>query len=103
MSKSAADGKPFYVAWWPLFTSFMPDPKKVSLQRGLVGEGYQKMLDPAAGRLVDFLQSKGLPENTLIVAMSDNGPMVHNPPAGAGLGEGIFAAARATRPRAASA
>src|SRR5271155_4630939 len=90
MTKSVADGKPFYLAWWPLWTSFLPDPKKVSLQRGLVGEAYQKNLAPAVGRLVDFLHAQGLAENTLIVAMSDNGPMVHNPPPNAGLGEGIF-------------
>ncbi|MGH7411332.1 MAG: sulfatase-like hydrolase/transferase, partial [Candidatus Methylomirabilis sp.] len=90
MRQSIADGKPFYLAWWPLWTSFLPDPKKVSLQRGLVGEAYQKMLDPAVGRLVDFLREQGIAENTLIVAMSDNGPMTHNPPPGAGLGEGIF-------------
>ena len=90
MTKSVADGKPFYLAWWPLWTSFLPDPKKVSLQRGLVGEAYQKNLDPAVGRLVDFLHAQGLAENTLIVAMSDNGPMVHNPPPNSGLGEGIF-------------
>ena len=48
------------------------------------------MLDPAVGRLVDFLQAQGIAENTLIVAMADNGPMTHNPPPGAGLGEGIF-------------
>ncbi|MGH6933787.1 MAG: sulfatase-like hydrolase/transferase [Dongiaceae bacterium] len=90
MRQSVADGKPFYMAWWPLWTSFLPDPKKVSLQRGLVGEAYQKVLDPMAGRLVDFLRAQGIAENTLIVAMSDNGPMTHNPPPGAGLGEGIF-------------
>jgi arylsulfatase A-like enzyme len=90
MRRSVTDAKPFYLAWWPQFTSFIPDPKKVSLQRGLVGEAYQKMLDPAAGRLVDFLRAQNLAENTLIVAMSDNGPMTHNPPPGAGLGEGIF-------------
>ena len=89
-AKSVADAKPFYMAWWPLWTSFLPDAKKVSLQRGMVGEAYEKMLDPAVGRLMDFLRAQGLAENTLIVAMSDNGPMTHNPPPGAGLGEGIF-------------
>ena len=90
MRKSIADAKSFYMAWWPLWTSFLPDAKKVSLQRGMVGEAYEKMLDPAAGRLVDFLQAQGIAENTLIIAMADNGPMTHNPPPGAGLGEGIF-------------
>jgi arylsulfatase len=90
MSKSIADAKPSYLAWWPMMTSFIPDPKKASLQRGMAGEAYQKMLDPAIGRLMDFLKAQGLAENTLIVAMSDNGPFTHNPPPGAGMGEGIF-------------
>lgn len=90
MRQSIQAGKPFYMAWWPLWTSFIPEPRKVSLQRGLVGEAYQKELDPMAGRLMDFLREQGIAENTLIIAMADNGPMVHNPPAGAGLGEGIF-------------
>ena len=49
MTKSVADGKPFYLAWWPLWTSFLPDPKKVSLQRGLVGEAYPKILTRRSG------------------------------------------------------
>jgi arylsulfatase A-like enzyme len=90
MRQSITNNKPFYLAWWPLWTSFLPEPKKVSLQRGLVGEAYEKVLDPMAGRLVEFLRAQGIAENTLIVAMSDNGPMTHNPPPGSGLGEGIF-------------
>lgn len=91
MQQSAAASKPFYVAWWPMWTAFFPaPPPKVSLQRGLIGEAYEKSLDPMAGRLMDFLQAQGLAENTLIVAMADNGPMIHNPPAASGLNEGIF-------------
>lgn len=87
---NAQDGKPFYVAWWPLFTSFIPDVPKVTRQRGLVGEGYVKGLDPSVGRLMDTLHELGIAENTLVIAMADNGPMTHNPPSGAGLGEGPF-------------
>jgi arylsulfatase len=87
---SAQDGKPFYVAWWPLFTSFIPDVPKVTRQRGLVGEAYVKGLDPSVGRLMDTLHDLGIAENTLVIAMADNGPMTHNPPSGAGLGEGPF-------------
>ena len=91
MRRSAADKKPFYVAWWPMFSPFFPSPPpRVSLQRGLLGEAYEKMLDPAAGRLMAFLKAQGLAENTLVVAMADNGPMTHNPPAASGLGEGPF-------------
>ena len=46
IKKNAEVKKPFYVAWWPLFTSFIPNPKKVTLQRGLVGEEYQRIIEP---------------------------------------------------------
>ncbi len=88
--RNAEAGKPFYAAWWPMWISFIPDPKKETLQRGLVGEAYHKYLDPDVGQLMDLLEELGISENTLVIAMSDNGPMTHNPPAGAGLGEGPF-------------
>ena len=86
---SAEAGNPFYVAWWPMWISFIPEPVKTTLQRGLVAENYQG-LDATAGALMELLRELGIAENTLIVAMADNGPMTHNPPAGAGLGEGPF-------------
>ena len=90
MRKSNQAGKPFYVAWWPQWITFVPDPLKTTLQRGLVAEGYAESVDPSAGALMETLKDLGIAENTLVVAMSDNGPMTHNPPAGAGLGEGPF-------------
>ena len=87
---SAEDDTPFYVAWWPLWISFIPDPVKNTLQRGMVGESYEASLDPSAGVLMETLRELGIAENTLVIAMSDNGPMTHNPPPGAGLGEGPF-------------
>jgi arylsulfatase len=92
MRKSAAAKKPFYVAWWPMFSPFFASPPpRASLQRGLAGEGYEKTLDPIAGRLMEFLKAQGIAENTLVVAMADNGPMTHNPPP---------ASAKATSPKA---
>jgi hypothetical protein len=32
MRKSIADGKPFYMAWFLLWSSLLPEPKKVSLR-----------------------------------------------------------------------
>ena len=90
IKKNAADKKPFYVAWWPQWVSFVPQPKKTSLQRGVVGDGYMTQLDPAAGALLQTLRDAGIAENTLVIAMSDNGPMTHNPPPGLGMGEGPF-------------
>ena len=89
--RSNADAKkPFYVAWWPLYTPFIADPKKVTLQRGLVAESYMRVIEPDIEELRKTLDELGIAENTLIVAMADNGPMTHNPPPGSGLGEGIF-------------
>jgi arylsulfatase len=82
--------KPFYVAWWPLWMSFIGNPQKVTLQRGMVGEEYQRVIEPDIEQLRKTLDELGIAENTLIIAMADNGPMTHNPPPGAGLGEGIF-------------
>ena len=72
--------KPFYVAWWPLWMSFIGEPKKVTLQRGMVGEEYQRVIEPDIAALRVTLEELSIAENTLIVAMSDNGPMTHNPP-----------------------
>lgn len=90
ITKNAKQGKPFFVEWWPLFAPFIPAPEKASLQRGLVGDAYTVNLDPTAGLLMKTLKELGVAENTLIIAMSDNGPMTHTPPPGAGMGEGPF-------------
>ena len=87
---NAEANKPFYVAWWPLYTPFIPDPKKVTLQRGLVAESYMRVIEPDIEELRETLDELGISGNTLIVAMADNGPMTHNPPQGSGLGEGLF-------------
>ena len=87
---SAEAKKPFYVAWWPLWISFIGEPQKTTLQRGLVAEDYGRVIEPDIAELRKTLEDLGIAENTLIVAMADNGPMTHNPPAGAGLGEGMF-------------
>jgi len=90
IKRNAEANKPFYVAWWPLWMSFIGEPKKVTIQRGMVGEEYQRIIEPDITALRKTLEELGIAENTLIVAMSDNGPMTHNPPPGAGLGEGLF-------------
>jgi len=87
---SAEAEKPFFVSWWPLWMSFISNPKKVTIQRGMVGEEYQRVIEPDIEALRNTLNELGIAENTLIIAMADNGPMTHNPPAGAGLGEGMF-------------
>ena len=49
ITQNAKQKKPFFVEWWPLYTPFVPAPKKTSLQRGLVGDAYMVNLDPTTG------------------------------------------------------
>ena len=82
--RNAAAKKPFYVAWWPMMTSFIPSPQKLTQSRGLYTDNMQYNVDAFIGELMDELQELGIAENTLLVAMADNGPMAHNPPPASG-------------------
>lgn len=82
--------KPFYVAYWPNMTSFIPNPKKSTVARGLYPDGFTANVDRFIGKVMDELKELGIAENTLLIAMADNGPMAHNPPPGLGMTETIF-------------
>ena len=88
--RNAAASKPFYVAWWPMLTSFIPSPQKKTLSRGLYTDAMQYNVDAFIGELMDELTRLGIAENTLLVVMADNGPMAHNPPPGLGMTETIY-------------
>jgi arylsulfatase len=90
IERNAKAGKPFYVANWPNLISFIPNPEKCSASRSLLQDGLQCNIDPFIGKLMAKLEELGIAENTLIVAMADNGPMTHNPPPGLGMAETIF-------------
>ena len=90
IERNAKAGKPFYVANWPNLTSFIPNPKKCSVSRSILQDGLQCNIDPFIGKLMAKLKELGIAENTIIVAMADNGPMTHNPPPGLGMAETIF-------------
>jgi arylsulfatase len=83
-------GQPFYVAHYPNLNSFLPTLPKCSAGRSLLQEGLQCNVDPFMKRSLDRLEELGIAENTLIVAMADNGPMSHDPPPGLGMAETIF-------------
>ena len=90
IERNAKAGKPFYVANWPNLTSFIPNPKKCSLSRSILQDGLQCNIDPFIGKLMAKLEELGIAENTLVIAMADNGPMSHNPPPGLGMAETIY-------------
>lgn len=90
IEKSAKAKKPFFIALWPMLNSFLPNPKKCSVARSLFQDGLQCNIDPFMGKLRAKLEELGIAENTLVIAMADNGPMAHNPPPGVGMAETIF-------------
>ena len=90
VKKNAADKKPFFISYWPNLVGFLPTPgPKETLNGGLLPEGL-KRLDGFIGQLMDELENLGIVENTLLVCMADNGPMIHNPPALFGMAETIY-------------
>ena len=77
--------KPFFVEYWPnLIALAKAYPKKTTLAGTMVSEEMQA-LDAFIGNLTEELKTLGIAENTLIVAMADNGPMVHSPPPSFGM------------------
>lgn len=90
IEQNAKAGKPFFIANWPLLSSFLPNPQKVSAARSLLQDGLEGNIDPFVGRVMAKLRELGIAENTLVVCMADNGPMAHNPPPGCGFAETIF-------------
>lgn len=90
IERSAKAGKPFYVANWPNLTSFIPNPEKCSASRSILQDGLQCNIDPFVGQIMAKLNELGIAENTLVIAMADNGPMTHNPPPGLGMAETIY-------------
>ena len=90
MERSVEAGQPFYVANWPMMSSFLPVRPKCTRARAMLQAGLQCTIDPLIAEIRAKLEDLGIAENTLIVAMADNGPMSHNPPPGTGFAETIF-------------
>ena len=83
--KNAQAKKPFFVEYWPnLIALAKAYPKKKTLAGTMVSEEMQA-LDAFIGQLMKELNRLGIAENTLVVAMADNGPMVHSPPPSFGM------------------
>lgn len=90
IERNAKAGKPFYVANWPMMSSFLPVRPKCSVARSLLQDGLECNVDIFVGQVMDKLKELGIAENTLVVIMADNGPMSHNSPPGTGFAETIY-------------
>ncbi|CAK9023064.1 Putative sulfatase AslA [Durusdinium trenchii] len=78
--RNAEAGKPFFVEYWPNLLALIKTYPKKKTQAGTMVSEELQVLDDFVGRLREELERLGVTENTLIVAMADNGPMVHSPP-----------------------
>ncbi len=83
--KNAEADKPFFVEYWPnLLNLIKPYPHKKTQAGSMVSEEMQA-LDAFLGQLIAQLEELGIADNTLVIAMADNGPMVHSPPPSFGM------------------
>ena len=90
VDRNAAAEKPFFATYWPNLLSFIAPPQPIQTLHGAgIAEALHR-LDAFIGQLMDHLVELGIAENTLIVCMADNGPMIHNPPGYIGWAETIF-------------
>ena len=72
--------------YWPNLLNFlMPEmPEEDASPAARLPKPFCKV-DAFIGQLMEELKELGIAENTLFIAMADNGPMVHNPPPGWGM------------------
>jgi len=80
--RKADDDKPFYLAYWPHvydLNRFGQDGFTTSNSSAFAQN--MERLDRHIGEILDELEAQGIAENTLIIAMADNGPMVEAPAA----------------------
>jgi len=87
--KNAKGDNPFFVYYSPQMVSFIANPQKTTSNRSLLADGFTK-IDAFIGQVMEELKALGIAENTLLVAMADNGPMIHEPPPGLGMVETMF-------------
>ncbi len=81
MKKNVEAKKPFYAAYWPQMTPFTGFPEKITVSAGMLQEAIARF-DIYVGKLMEELKTLGIEENTLVILMADNGPMIHHGPVG---------------------
>jgi len=81
----AESGKPFYLAYWPNLPvsppARLPVEKWTTNAANWYAEGVVE-LDKTVGAVIAEVKKLGIGENTLIIAMADNGPMEETAPKG---------------------
>ncbi|WP_430817656.1 sulfatase-like hydrolase/transferase [Carboxylicivirga sp. RSCT41] len=79
--RKAKDDKPFYLAYWPNVYDLNRSGQEFTTSNGTAFAQNMERLDRHVGEIIDELKKQGISENTLIIAMADNGPMTEAPQA----------------------
>jgi arylsulfatase len=79
--RKANDKKPFYLAYWPNVYDLIREGQEFTTSNGTAFAQNIERLDRHIGEILDELEKQGISENTLVVAMADNGPMAEVPSA----------------------
>jgi len=75
IKRKANDDKPFYLAYWPNVYDLIRKDQVITTSNGTPFAQNMERLDRHIGEILDELEKQGIAENTLVVAMADNGPM----------------------------
>lgn len=79
--RKAKDDKPFYLAYWPNVYDLNLEGQTMTTSNSTPFAQNIELLDKYIGEILDELKAQGISENTLVVAMADNGPMIEAPAA----------------------
>ena len=75
ITSKAHDKKPFYLAYWPNVYDLMAQGRKRTTSNSSMFAESMERMDKEIGEIMDLLKKEGIADNTLVVAMADNGPM----------------------------
>ncbi len=85
IQKNSKAKKPFYLAYWPNLPvrppAKLPGEEWTTSAANWYADGVED-LDKTVGKVIDELKRLGIAENTLVIAMADNGPMEETAPVG---------------------
>lgn len=75
IKRKADDDKPFYLAYWPNVYDLNRKGQEITTSNSSPFAQNMERLDRHVGEILDELKAQGISENTLVIAMADNGPM----------------------------
>ncbi len=74
--------KPFYLAYWPHMADPAVPPSQLTSNASTWWAYSMEQLDRDIGEVLQAIEAAGIAENTLVIAMADNGPMTELAPNG---------------------